>query len=399
MTYTIGLVPSPGVAHKLVDNAIPKIQQHLHERISDVDKWHFESKVDLLIGSAEDVHESIDKAAELKEEYDWDFVICITDLPSISGNKVVISDFNSEKQVSMLSLPALGWINLERKLVKSMTALIEQLYHNNTKERPKVHPLIKPKAVDPREDESSKRRYINRYFILGWLQLILGLTRANEPWKNLFNFKKIISVAFATGTYVSIFSMPWELSVQYSTLRFIVLMIISILGMAGWLLYAHQLFEEKTAKSQRVYRYVYNATTLLTLVIITLMNYVVLYVLLSISISLFVPVGLFNSWTSANPDFTFINYLKLLWFVSSLGLLAGAMGSTVENEEKIRRITYSYRQYHRYKEAQQEEKEKKEQQSQDVSQHDVEQSSSNKESNDDEQYEGKKQDHREEDDA
>ena len=50
MTYTIGLVPSPGVAHKLVDNAIPKIQ-HLHERISDVDKWHFESKVDLLIGS------------------------------------------------------------------------------------------------------------------------------------------------------------------------------------------------------------------------------------------------------------------------------------------------------------------------------------------------------------
>ena len=50
---------------------------------------------------------------------------------------------------------------------------------------------------------------------------------------------------------------------------------------------------------------------------------------------------------------------ELLWFVSSLGLLAGAMGSTVENEEKIRRITYSYRQYHRYKEAQQEEKEKK----------------------------------------
>ena len=111
-------------------------------------------------------------------------------------------------------------------------------------------------------------------------------------------------------------------------------MIISILGMAGWLLYAHQLFEEKTAKSQRVYRYVYNATTLLTLVIITLMNYVVLYLLLSISISLFVPVSLFNSWTSANPDFTFINYLKLLWFVSSLGLLAGAMGSTVENERR-----------------------------------------------------------------
>lgn len=398
MTYTVGLIPSPGVAHHLVDNAIAKVKQQLYQHIDDGHDWQFESKVDLLIGSAEDVHESIDKAAELKAQYQWDFVICITDLPSISGNKVVISDFNSDKQVSMLSLPALGWVNLEHKLVNSMIALIEQLYNNSTKERPKVHPLIHPKAVDPREDESSKRRYINKFFILGWLQLILGLTRANEPWKNIFNFKKIISVAFATGTYVSIFSMPWELSVQYSIYRFIVLMLIAILGMAGWLLYAHQLFERKTAKSQRVYRYIYNATTLLTLIIITLMNYVILYLLLSISISLFVPVSLFNNWTSANPDFTFLNYLKLLWFVASLGLLAGAMGSTVENEEKIRRITYSYRQYHRYKEAKQE-AEQHQHESNDETQQEVEQSASNREDKDDEQYGGKKQDHREEDES
>lgn len=140
---------------------------------------------------------------------------------------------------------------------------------------------------------------------------------------------------------------------------------------------------------------------MLTLILITLMNYAILYVLLSISISLFVPVSLFNNWTSANPDFTFQNYLKLLWFVASLGLL-GAMGSTVEDEEKIRRITYSYRQYHRYKEAEQEQEEEEDKQqsaSQDESQQEVEQSASSKEDNDDEQHEGKKQDHREEDES
>ena len=67
---------------------------------------------------------------------------------------------------------------------------------------------------------------------------------ANEPWKNIL-ISKIISVAFATGTYVSIFSMPWELSIQYSIVRFIILMLIAILGMT-WLLYAHQLIESKT---------------------------------------------------------------------------------------------------------------------------------------------------------
>ena len=64
------------------------------------------------------------------------------------------------------------------------------------------------------------------------------------------------------------------------------------------------------------------------------------------------------------------------------------MGSTVENEEKIRRITYS-RQYHRYKEAEQEQKEQET--SRDVSQQNVEQQTSSKDENN-EQYEGKNKD-------
>ncbi|MFW3458758.1 5,10-methylene-tetrahydrofolate dehydrogenase [Staphylococcus caprae] len=394
--YTVGLIPSPGVAHEHAKKIIPRVKKLLTERIDGDNHWNFDIKVDLMIGSAEDVHESVDKAAKLKEQHQWDYVICLTDLPSISDNKVVISDYNSEKQVAMLSLPSLGVIDLKRKLIKTVTSLIEQLYYERPKSKNAPHPFVRMKAVEPEEDESSKERYINTLFIMSWIQLVAGLTRANQPWKNIFNFKKIISVAFATGTYISIFSMPWELSVIYSPFRLILLMVIAIVGMAGWLFYAHQLLERKTAKSQRVYRYIYNSTTLVTLSMITLINYFILYILLAISITLFVPVDLFNSWTSAKAQFTFTNYLRLIWFVASLGLLAGAMGSTVENEEKIRRITYSYRQYHRYKEAEQEEEQQEE--SQDVSHQKVEQQASSNE-NKDEQYEGKKQGHREEDES
>ena len=85
--------------------------------------------------SAEDVHESVEKAAQIKEEHQWDYVVCLTDLPSISDNKVVVSDFNSDKHVAMLSLPSLGFIDLKRKLVKTMTSLIEQLYYNQPKDK------------------------------------------------------------------------------------------------------------------------------------------------------------------------------------------------------------------------------------------------------------------------
>lgn len=391
--YTVGLVPSPGLAHEHVTKIIPKVKRLLSQRINDDSQWNFDVKEDLIIGSAEDVHESVDKAEQIKNEKNWDFAICVTDLPSISGKRVVVSDFDNDKQVAMLSLPSLGAIDLKRKLISSITTMIEQLYYNEPLKKPSTHPLIHLRSVEPAEDESAKRRYINTLMLISWIQLICGLTRANKPWKNVFNFKKIISVAFATGTYVSIFSMPWELSVIYSPLRFIILMIISIVGMAGWLFYAHRLIERKTAKSQRTYRWIYNATTMLTLVVITLINYFVLYILLTISITLFVPVSLFNSWTSAQAEFTFMNYVRLIWFVSSLGLLAGAMGSTVENEEKIRKITYSYRQYQRYKEAQEEQQE--EEQQHDPSHQEVEQQSSSDDRNDD-LNKGKKQEHREE---
>lgn len=53
------------------------------------------------------------------------------------------------------------------------------------------HPFVRMKSVEPNEDESEKRRYINTLFIISWIQLIGGLTRANQPWKNIFNFKRL----------------------------------------------------------------------------------------------------------------------------------------------------------------------------------------------------------------
>ena len=43
------------------------------------------------------------------------------------------------------------------------------------------------------------------------IETVLGMTYANQPWKAIGAFKKIISLGFATGTYVSIFSTPWQI--------------------------------------------------------------------------------------------------------------------------------------------------------------------------------------------
>ncbi|MEJ7329157.1 5,10-methylene-tetrahydrofolate dehydrogenase, partial [Staphylococcus epidermidis] len=55
--HTVGIIPSPGVAHEHAKKIIPRVKKLLTERIDGDNHWNFDIKVDLMIGSAEDVHE------------------------------------------------------------------------------------------------------------------------------------------------------------------------------------------------------------------------------------------------------------------------------------------------------------------------------------------------------
>lgn len=62
---TVGIIPSPGIAHQHAKKIIPNVKQLLSKRTKH-SQWNFDIKVDLMIGSAEDVHESVEKQHKLK---------------------------------------------------------------------------------------------------------------------------------------------------------------------------------------------------------------------------------------------------------------------------------------------------------------------------------------------
>ncbi|MEJ7228417.1 hypothetical protein WL261_11875, partial [Staphylococcus epidermidis] len=93
--------------------------------------------------------------------------------------------------------------------------------------------------------------------------------------------------------------------------RFILLMLLSIFGMVGWLIYSYNLWEQQSPKTQKLYRYIYNFTTVTTLTTITLFNFLSLFLLLTVSTLLFVPPELFSNWTALNSkEPTLINYIN-----------------------------------------------------------------------------------------
>ncbi|MCU5745325.1 hypothetical protein N9R04_01140 [Staphylococcus sp. SQ8-PEA] len=382
---TVGIIPSPDMPSKMVKKVQQQLPAEFSRIIDDEIEWHIDTHIASMVGTAEHMDKTIDIAANMKTQKEWDLAICITDLPSISDNKVVLSDINSDKRVALLSLPALGMLNVKTKLRHFITYLVHYMFkpgeeeHLITRKHFRFSRIIE---VQPSEGNNSQnKRLILKSIVGGWFHLISGMTFANEPWSAIFDFKKIISVSFATGAYITIFSTPWDMTLYYDYWRFILFMLLSIFGMTGWLIYSYKLWEFPTPSTQRIYRYVYNLTTVTTLASITLFNFIALFLLLTLSTMLFVPPHLYTHMTSLQHRLpSVVDYFNLIWFMTCIAILAGALGSTVESAEKIKRVTYSYRQYYRYEQLEDEKEEE----------------SKGRTYNEQLDYNGKKQSHREE---
>ncbi len=356
----VGLITAPGLPEELIKGMLKDLSELSSKHIDDKVDWQFDYQTNPLAASAEFINQTFEKAEAIREDNQWDLAIAISDLPSISSNKIVVSEVNYDQTISLLSVPSLGAIRVKKKLQNLLMHHITWLHRKDLSETPdgiRLSFINQITEVSTSEDEVSNKRYIRKSTVAGWSKLVAGMTLTNEPWTALSNLKTIVALSFATGTYISIFSIPWELSLDYSLWRFVLLTFIAIFGVVGWLIYAHDLWELVSSKNQRSYRYLYNFTTLATLLFITIVNYLVVFLLLVISVVVFVPMGLFETWTKIEPDVEWMDYLNLVWFSASAGVLAGALGSTVEDEGTIQNVTYSYRQMYRYKQIEEENEE------------------------------------------
>src|SRR5699024_12586701 len=116
----------------------------------------------------------------------------------------------------------------------------------------------------------------------------------------------------------------------YTPGRFVLLMSLSMIGMVVWMIFAHHLWEKSTSKTQIQYRRLYNMTTVMTLAFITVMNYLVLFVVFALSISILVPEGIFDAASKEVAHNSIENYFRLAWLATLLCLLLVALGSSLE---------------------------------------------------------------------
>ena len=85
---------------------------------------------------------------------------------------------------------------------------------------------------------------------------------------------------------------------------------------------------------------------MLTISAAVLLAYAILFALLFVAAWVFVPGSYFQS-TLKHP-IGFGEYLTLSWLGASLATVAGALGASLEDEERVRAASYGYRQRRRH---------------------------------------------------
>jgi hypothetical protein len=164
------------------------------------------------------------------------------------------------------------------------------------------------------------------------------MVRANRPWRALTGLSRALVAAFATGAYALLTLTIWELSAALSWVRLLAIMIGALVALIGWIVIAHEMWESTRGDTPLKDASLYNAATILTLVVAALCAYAALFVLLLAVSAIVVEGSLFQKNVGHPADLA--AYAKLAWIAASMATVAGALGSGLEDIDEVREAAY-----------------------------------------------------------
>ncbi|MET7452580.1 hypothetical protein ABZT03_11900 [Streptomyces sp. NPDC005574] len=287
----------------------------------------------------------------------WDIVVALTDLPLHSHGRKLVVNLSHEHGLALLSLPPLGGLRLQtraRRAVEEAVLGLAGPQAAGAEGAPRSQPPPKPfvgRLAPTHPGQVGEEETADLEYVLsgprGHLRVLVGMVRANRPWRLVPGLSKALAAALATGAVATVNSTVWSLAEALSAPRLVIAMVGSLVIMVGWLIVDAQLWHRSAEGSPeaRQRARLYNASTVLTVGLGVLVCYAGLIV-----INLVWALFIINDQVFASTTHTPLNateYLTLSWFVASVATVGGALGSGLESDEAIRAAAYSKREQQR----------------------------------------------------
>lgn len=351
----VGLIASPGPAADLARQLGDQLAELLAGGSPDV-TWTVRVVIDRLVERPAELSQLIDAARRRMLHERWQLAVCLTDLPLQTSRRPVVAHASATHSVAVLSIPALGPIAVADRARDTIVRLVTALLAGS---EPGGDPGSGPSGPGsgPGGDDSAERRIgglaaadhggagLVAGAVTGNLRLLLGMLRANRPWRLAIGLSRALVAAIAAEAFALVTSDIWRLAAEYSEVRLAVLSAGAVFAVVVTIIVGASLWERTPSSAMRrspVREQVilFNMVTVLTVVIGVLAMYLALLVLALGGVVLLVPeAGLADAL--GRPPRTG-DFLAIAWLACSVATIGGALGAGLESDESVRQAAYSY---------------------------------------------------------
>ena len=344
----VGLLASPGPAAELTAGLAAEVADRLAAQLPGA-RWKVEFVIDRLVEPPTDLAEVISAGRRMLLDRGWHLVVCVTDLPLQTARRPVIAHVSAAHGVAVLSLPALGPVAVRRRAVETIVRLAGDLLGDTGQASGgggRQRPLAQ--VVRRRMLELGRRVELGEHgmglvarVVTGNIWLLLGMLRANRPWRLAARLVRAMVAAVAVGVFALVTSDIWRLAGYLGTLRLTIIGLGSVAATSVTIMVAAGLWERSPHRSAREQVILFNIVTAVTVGIGVAVLYAAIFVAMLAAALLLVPAGLLGRVLGHPAGVA--DQVQLAWLATSLATLGGALGAALETRETMREAAYTYR--------------------------------------------------------
>ena len=254
-----------------------------------------------------------------------DLELLVTELPRFNGATVLRSELYPNQGVAVISYPTLGVLGAREGLAQEVTRVIQE-YRDYL-------------AFSQGEGEQSTREEKSK------IKTMLGMISTNQPSRSIGALSGALAAGIGVGAFGIFYSSIWEMADYLTVTRLAVVNIVAVLAMILWLLLDNSLWDKPSAKSFKGFIALYNGSTLLTLTVAVLGMYVILFLFIFAGAGAIIAPAYMTK--VLGEPVTVGTYARISWLAASMGVTAGALGSSFNSDAAVRRLTHGVRERQR----------------------------------------------------
>lgn len=121
----LGLLSAPGLSYELAEDLARRLPSRLR-RFPNV-RWSVQARIEPMAAASDQDVDLVEVAHQRLLEEGWKLAVCLTDFPVHVGSHPVTAYASATHGVGLVSVPALGAVNLEERVEEAVLRLVEGL--------------------------------------------------------------------------------------------------------------------------------------------------------------------------------------------------------------------------------------------------------------------------------